>query len=100
MLRRLFRRHTLQVMFCLTNIYRTKESKTVEVFSDSPVSNKDILGITSNIHSIESMTDKLFEYSEDCHEEIPDKIEPNKEIKVEESTKNIRDFLIHNDELD
>uniref|UniRef100_A0A0N5B2R4 Golgi to ER traffic protein 4 n=1 Tax=Strongyloides papillosus TaxID=174720 RepID=A0A0N5B2R4_STREA len=77
-----------------------KEGEAVEVFSDSPVGDKDILGITSNIHSIESMTDKLFEYFEDCHEEIPAKVEPKKEVKVEEPTKNIRELLIDNDELD
>ncbi|CEF61799.1 Golgi to ER traffic protein 4 homolog [Strongyloides ratti] len=76
------------------------EDGNTNAFSDSPVGDKDILGITSNVHSIESMTDKLFEYFEDCHEEIPVKIEETKDCKNDEPTKNIKELLIDNDELD
>uniref|UniRef100_A0A0K0E157 Golgi to ER traffic protein 4 n=1 Tax=Strongyloides stercoralis TaxID=6248 RepID=A0A0K0E157_STRER len=76
------------------------ENANVNTFSDSPVGDTDILRITSNIHSIESMTDKLFEHFEDCHEEIPAKVEQKNDFKKDEPTKNIRELLIDNDELD
>uniref|UniRef100_A0A0N4Z0R5 Golgi to ER traffic protein 4 n=1 Tax=Parastrongyloides trichosuri TaxID=131310 RepID=A0A0N4Z0R5_PARTI len=77
----------------------SKKDAVVEVFSDSSDGNKDILLISENVHNIESMTDRLFELFEDCHEEVPIKEEPKKVTKQEPAV-NIRELLIDNDELD